>query len=152
MIGDNLILLILLALGLAFNNHLVGGAAGTLLVLKLIRLPSVLGLLERRSLDMGLFFLLLAVLIPFALGKVGIKEIGGAFVNLPGVVAILGGVLAAYLCGQGVLLLQVRPEVTVGLLVGTVIGVALLHGLPIGPLAAAGLTAMILNLLGLGKR
>ena len=152
MVHDNLVLLIILALGLAFNNRLVASAAGAALVLKLIRAPSLLTLLERRALDAGLFFLLLAVLIPFTLGRVGPRDIAATFRNLPGLVAILGGTIAAYICGQGVTLLQVRPEVTVGLIVGTVIGVALLRGVPVGPLAAAGLTAVILNLLGMGKR
>ena len=152
MIGDNLVLLLIFSLGLAFGNRLVAGAAGAVLVLKLIGIPSLLRLLERRALDAGLFFLLAAVLIPFATGRVGLREIAATFRSLPGIVAVAGGTLAAFLCGQGVILLQVRPEVTVGLIVGTVVGVALLRGVPVGPLAAAGLTAVLLNLFGLGKK
>lgn len=152
MIHENLVLLLIFSLGLAFNNRLVAGASGLALVLKFAGVPSLLQLLERRALDAGLFFLLLAVLAPFATGRVGPREIVATFRNLPGVIAVLGGAAAAYVCGQGVVLLQVRPEVTVGLIVGTIIGVALLRGVPVGPLAAAGLTAVLLNLFGLGKR
>ena len=56
MIHDNLVLLFIFTLGLAFNNRLLAGAAGALLVLKLVRLPVFLSLLERRALDAGLFF------------------------------------------------------------------------------------------------
>lgn len=152
MIQDNLILVIILALGLVFNNNLVAAGAGSLLVLKLVKLRSLLLLLERRAIDIGLLFLLVAVLVPFALDRVGVKEIWRTFQSVPGLVAIFGGVVAAYVCGQGVVLLQAQPEVIVGLVIGTVIGVSLLKGIPVGPLAAAGVTSVILNLLRIGKK
>ena len=152
MIHENLVLLVVFFLGLAFGNRLVAAASGALLVVKLLGLGSLLLLLERRALDAGLFFLLLAVLIPFGLGRVGVSEIAATFRHLPGIAAVIGGGLAAYLCGEGVLLLQARPEITVGLVVGTTLGVALLRGVPVGPLAAAGLTAVLLHLFGIGKR
>ncbi len=152
MIQDNLLLLILLTIGLVFNNHLIASAAGSLLVLKLTKFQSLLYLFERRALDIGLLFLLIAVLVPFALEKVGIKDIWLTFQSLPGILAIVGGVAAAYLCGQGLVLLQLQPEVVVGLVVGTVIGVSLLKGIPVGPLAAAGVTAILLNIMGIGKK
>lgn len=152
MIQDNLLLLIILMIGLVFNNHLIASAAGSLLVLKLTKLQSLLYLFERRAIDIGLLFLLIAVLTPFALERVGIKDIWLTFQSLSGILAIIGGVAAAYLCGQGLILLQLQPEVVVGLVVGTVIGVSLLKGIPVGPLAAAGVTAILLNILGVGKR
>jgi len=152
LIHENLVLLVVFFLGLAFGNRLVAAASGALLVVKLLGLGSLLLLLERRALDAGLFFLLLAVLIPFGLGRVGVSEIAATFRHLPGIAAVIGGGLAAYLCGEGVLLLQARPEITVGLVVGTTLGVALLRGVPVGPLAAAGLTAVLLHLFGIGKR
>jgi len=96
--------------------------------------------------------LLLSVLAPFARGRIGLRDIIVTFRNLPGLIAVLGGTIAAYVCGEGVILMQARPEITVGLIVGTIIGVALLRGVPVGPLAAAGLTAVLLNLLGLRRR
>jgi uncharacterized membrane protein (DUF441 family) len=152
MFHDNLLLIIILALGLAFNNSLVAASAGSLLVLKFIKMTSILLLLERRAVDLGLLFLLVAVLTPFALDKVKVGDIWKTFQSIQGIVSVFGGVVAAYLCGQGMILLQVRPEIVVGLVVGTIIGVSLLKGIPVGPLAAAGVTAIILNLLGLGKK
>lgn len=151
MVQDNILLVVIFCLGMCFNNNLVAAGAGSLLVLKLVGLNSLLQLLERRAMDLGLLFLLVAVLVPFALNKVGVKDIWLTFQTLRGWLAVLGGVGAAYLCGQGLVLMQVEPEVVVGLVVGTVIGVSLLRGIPVGPLAAAGLTALLFNLLGLGK-
>jgi uncharacterized membrane protein (DUF441 family) len=141
MVQDNLLLLVIMTLGLVFNNNLVAAGAGSLLVLKLAKFHTLLQLLERRALDVGLLFLLVAVLAPFSLDKVGVKDIW-----------LIGGVTAAYVCGQGMVLLQVQSEIVVGLVVGTVIGVSLLRGIPVGPLAAAGVTALLFNLIGLGKR
>ncbi len=152
MFQDNLLLIIILALGLVFNNNLVAASAGSLLVLKFIKLRTILFLLERRAVDIGLLFLLVAVLTPFALDKVKVVDIWKTFQSIQGISAVIGGIAAAYLCGQGMALLQIRPEIVVGLVVGTIIGVSLLKGIPVGPLAAAGVTAIILNLLGLGKK
>jgi uncharacterized membrane protein (DUF441 family) len=152
LVQDNMLLLIILTFGLAFNNNLVAAGAGSLLVLKLIKMRYILSLLERRALDIGLLFLLMAVLVPFALDKVKVKDIWQTFQSVQGIMAIIGGVIAAYLCGQGLVLLQVQPQVVVGLVIGTVIGVSLLKGIPVGPLAAAGITAFLFNLLGLGKK
>ena len=58
LIQDNILLLALLSLGLIFNNNLVAAGAGGLLVLKLVKMQSILLLLERRAMDIGLLFLL----------------------------------------------------------------------------------------------
>ena len=146
-----LILTVLFLLGMVFRNNLIAASAGTLLVIKLVNLPSALKILERHSLEWGLLFLLLAVMVPFALDKIGLKEIGRTFITPAGITAIVGGLLAAYLCGQGVILLQWKPEIMVGLVIGTLLGVSFLKGFPVGPLVAAGLTALLLHFFGLGK-
>jgi len=151
MLQDNLVLLVIFSLGLVFNNNLVAASAGSLLIVKLIKMNSILLILERRATEIGLLFLLVAVLVPFALGRVGVKDIWNTFSSLSGILAIVGGIAATYLCGQGFALLQINPPVVVGLVVGTIIGVSLLRGIPVGPLAAAGITALLLNILGLGK-
>ena len=69
MFQDNLLLIIILALGLTFNNNLVAAGAGSLLVLKLTRMNALLLLLDRRAMDIGLLFLLVAVFVPFALDQ-----------------------------------------------------------------------------------
>jgi|SRR5690554_615387 len=146
-----IILTVLFLLGMVSGNNLVAAGAATLLVIKLINLPILLKIVEQHSLEWGLLFLLLAVMVPFALGKVGFKEVGRTFITPVGIIAILGGTLATYLCGQGVILLNWKPEILVGLVIGTILGVSFLKGIPVGPLAAAGLTALLLHLFGMGK-
>lgn len=145
----NLLLFLFLALGLIFGNSLVAASAGTLLVMKLLNSPMLLKVVERHALQWGLLFLLMAVMVPLTNAKVGGKELFKALVTPAGLVALAGGMIAAYLCGQGLGLLRLRPEVLVGLVIGIVLGVSFFKGAPVGPLAAAGFTAILLKLLGL---
>lgn len=138
----------LVILGVLARNGLIVSAAGILLVLDHLRLQALYPHLERRGLEVGLICMLVSVLVPLAAGRVTSVEMRSIFTSLPGLAALAGGLTAAYISGQGVVLMQKRPEVIVGLVVGSVLGVLFLRGIPVGPLAAAGLAAMLLRLLG----
>lgn len=145
--SERVILLVLMVLGVAARNSLIVASAGVVLILQVLRLHHFFPILERRGLEAGLIFLLMSVLVPFATGEVGWPEIRQSFTSWSGLAAVAGGLIAAVLSGYGVSLLQVRPEVIVGMVVGTIIGVILFKGIPVGPLAAAGFTAVLLALL-----
>jgi uncharacterized membrane protein (DUF441 family) len=51
----------------------------------------------------------------------------------------------AWLGGRGVKLMSNQPDVVAGLLIGTVAGVALLRGVPVGPLIAAGILSVLIG-------
>lgn len=148
--SERVILLALMALGVAARNSLIVTSAGAVLIMQVLRLNRLFPLVERRGLEAGLIFLLMAVLVPFATGEVGWSEIRQSFTSWSGLAAIAGGVMAAVLSGYGVTLLQVKPEVIVGMVVGTILGVVVFKGIPVGPLAAAGFTAVLLALLRWG--
>jgi uncharacterized membrane protein (DUF441 family) len=145
--SERVILLTLMALGVAARNALIVASAGIVLIMQVLGLNRFFPALEKRGLEAGLIFLLMAVLVPFATGEVGWAEVRGSFTSWTGVASIAGGVIAAVLSGYGVTLLQVKPEVIVGMVVGTIIGVILFKGIPVGPLAAAGFTAVLLALM-----
>lgn len=145
--SERIILLTLMALGVAARNALIVTSAGIVLIMQVMRLDRFFSMLEKRGLEAGLIFLLVSVLVPFATGEVGFREIRESFTSFNGLAAIVGGVLAAVLSGYGVTLLKVNPEVIVGMVVGTIIGVLVFRGIPVGPLAAAGFTAVLLALL-----
>ena len=94
----------------------------------------------------------MAVMAPLTGIKDGGRELLKILLTPAGLAALAGGMLAAYLCGQGLGLLRLWPEVLVGLVLGIVLGVSVLKGAPVGPLAAAGLTALLLKLLGLSPK
>lgn len=84
---------------------------------------------------------------PIASGKISGEVILRSFVNIQSLVAIGIGIFVAWLGGRGVTLMMLQPNVVAGILIGTVAGVALFRGVPVGPLIAAGL----LSLFYLGK-
>ena len=59
--------------------------------------------------------------------------------------AMAVGVIVAWLGGRGVTLRGSQPQLVAGLLVGTVLGVALFRGVPVGPLIAACLVSLIVG-------
>ncbi len=149
MMDGNLPLLIILALGLLFQNDLIAASAGIVLVLRAIELETVLNLLERRALQTGLIFLTISVLTPFARERAGLTDLLHSIGTWPGLMAVLGGALAASISAPGVKLLQSNPEVIVGLMAGTILGILLFNGIPVGPLAASGIAAILLYALNL---
>lgn len=139
------ILVTLILIGLIGKSNILATAACILLVVKLTRLYSLFPLLERRGLELGLLFLMISVLVPFATGKIPPREITASFVSLTGLMAILGGTIATYMNGEGLSLLKLDPELMVGLVIGGIIGIVFFKGIPVGPLMAAGLTAFFLK-------
>lgn len=145
---DSLPLLIVLVIGLISGNSLVAGASAALLFMKSAGFTGAVILLEEKALQLGLLFLTIAVLSPLALGRITTEQIIDTFFTWPGIVAIIGGAAAAYVSGQGISLLIEHPHVIAGIILGTIVGVVVLRGIPVGPLAAAGITALLLRILG----
>jgi uncharacterized membrane protein (DUF441 family) len=152
MLKANLVLFLFLFIGLFFGNSLVAASAGTLLVLKLLNSPMMLTVLERHSLQWGLLFLLIAVMVPLSKEQSSGKMLFQVLLTPAGLAAVVGGIAAAYLSGQGLGLLHFKPEILLGLVLGTVLGVSFFKGMPVGPLAAAGLAAVLLKLMGLAQK
>ncbi len=148
---EYLFLLIILGLGILGHNHLIIEASVILLVLKVIGLGDVFPFLDEHGLDLGLLFLVIAIFVPFAYGRVKLVEALKMMISWGGFLALAGGAIAAYLGAQGIELLKDKPDVNVGLMVGTIIGCYLLRGVPMGPLAAAGVTALFFRIFRLWK-
>lgn len=142
-------LLALIVVGLIGRSPIITTAACVLLIVKLVHLERYLPSIERRGMEFGLLFLTLAVLVPFASGKVQTKDILSMFTSWTGWVALIGGAIATYMNGKGLELLKLDPQLIVGLVIGSIVGIVMLRGVPVGPLMAAGITAAILKLLQL---
>ena len=61
------------------------------------------------------------------------KTLFQSFFHWKSLVAIAVGVFVSWLGGRGVTLMSSQPTIVAGLLVGTVLGVALFRGVPVGP-------------------
>lgn len=141
-------LLLVLFMGSLSGNHFLVRASGILLVAVILDWTPAMEFLEREGLELGILLLTVAVLTPLATGHTGIKEVASIFMSRQGVAALIAGAIAAILTGQGVGLLRTKPEIIVGLAIGSIIGAAFLGGVPAGPLVAAGFAAVLMRLGG----
>lgn len=145
MIGE-LILVILILVGVIGRSPILATAACLLLAVKLVHLERYLPAIERRGLELGLLFLTLSVLVPFASGRIQLKDFTAMLTSWPGILALTGGALATFINSKGLDLLKNDPQIVVGLVLGSIIGIVFLRGIPVGPLMAAGITVILYKL------
>lgn len=139
-----LLLVILLILGVLSNNSTITISAAVLLIMQQTFLSSHIPLLEKYGVKIGIIILTIGVLSPLVSGKIQLPDLSG-FVSWKMALSIAVGVLVAWLAGKGVPLMGEQPILVTGLLIGTIIGVAFLGGIPVGPLIAAGILALFLG-------
>lgn len=145
-------LIILILVGIISKSNIIATAACILLIINLINLSRLLPMIERRGLELGLLFLLLAVLVPFANGNLQLTDISKTITTLPGLLAIIGGVAATHMNGKGLLMLHQQPQLIIGIVIGAIIGIVFFDGVPIGPLMAAGIMALFADILKIKTR
>lgn len=143
-LDDGLIVLfILLGLGVFSQNSTIIMASALLIIIKVSPLNAqIMPMVEKHGLGLGIFILTIGVLAPIASGKISAEVILKSFASVKSLLAIAVGMLVAYLGGRGVKLMTDEPSVIAGLLIGTVAGVAVLRGVPVGPLIAAGILSL----------
>lgn len=141
----SLLLLVFAALGIISSNTPVTVAMVFLLLLRVLNLNQAFPWLEKYGLTLGIIILTIGVMAPLASGKMSLQTIGESFLHWKSLLAIGVGLLVAYLGGRGATLMSTQPTVVAGLLIGTVLGVALFKGVPVGPLIAAGILSLLLG-------
>ena len=145
MTAATLLMLLILVLGIVGRSNIVASAAAIMLLIHFTNLQKLFPIIERRGLEIGLLFLMLAVLVPFASGRVPVKEILKCFVSVPGMIAIFSGAMATYMNGKGLDMLQHAPQLMIGLVIRGIIGIVFFGGIPVGPLMAGGIAAVLMH-------
>ena len=140
-----MVLIVLLACGIFSQNTAVTIAAAVLIVFRITPLSEFFPLLQQHGLNLGIIILTIGVLTPIASGKLPGEAILKSFLSWKSLLAIAIGVFVAWLGGRGVKLMTNQPDVVAGLLIGTVAGVAVLRGVPVGPLIAAGVLTLFIG-------
>ncbi len=140
-----MVLIVLLACGIFSQNTAVTIAAAVLIVFRITPLSEFFPLLQQHGLNLGITILTIGVLTPIASGKLPGEAILKSFLSWKSLLAIAIGVFVAWLGGRGVKLMTNQPDVVAGLLIGTVAGVAVLRGVPVGPLIAAGILTLFIG-------
>ncbi|HDG1683581.1 TPA: DUF441 domain-containing protein [Kluyvera ascorbata] len=140
-----LLLLCLAALGFISNNATVAVSILVLIILRSTPLSAFFPWVEKQGLSIGIIILTISVMAPIASGTLPASTLIHTFANWKSLVAIGVGVFVSWLGGRGVTLMGTQPHLVAGLLVGTVLGVALFRGVPVGPLIAAGLVSLLIG-------
>ena len=139
-----LLLVALIVLGIFSQNSAVTISAAVLLIMQQTLLSKYLPFVDQYGLKIGITILTIGVLAPLVSGRIALPEIA-QLINLKMVFAIIAGIAVAWLGGRGVNLMGSQPVLVTGLLIGTIIGVAFLKGVPVGPLIAAGILSLVIG-------
>lgn len=139
-----LLLVILIILGLLSHNSAITISAAVLLIMQQTFLSQYIPWIDQYGLKLGIMVLTLGVLSPLVSGKIPLPELS-AFIHWKMFSSIGVGIFVTWLAGQGVDLMTNQPVLVTGLMIGTVIGVSFFGGIPVGPLIAAGILALLLG-------
>ena len=137
-------LITLTLLGVLSNNSTLTISAVLLLLIQQTALSAYLPFIEKHGVYIGIIVLTIGVLSPLVSGKIALPHIT-ELASLKMIGAICIGIFVAWLAGRGVPLMTEQPTVVIGLMLGTIIGVAFLGGIPVGPLIAAGLLSLFVG-------
>lgn len=138
-------LFVLLACGVFSNNSSITIASVVLIIVRISPLSQYcFPFLQSHALNIGITILTIGVLTPIANDKISGETIAKSFMSYKSILAVLVGLLVAWLGGRGMKLMSTQPDVVAGLLIGTIAGVAFFKGVPVGPLIAAGILSLVL--------
>jgi len=140
----SLFLVTLIFLGVISQNNSITISATVLLLMQQTALVQFVPLVEKHGLNIGIIFLTVGVLSPLVSGRVQVPPVA-EFLNFKIIASVLIGIFVAWLAGRGVFLMGQQPVLMAGLLIGTVIGVAFMGGIPVGPLIAAGILSFVVG-------
>lgn len=142
-----LFLLLLLAIAVIAKNNSLLVAVGFLLIIKVVGLgDKVFPFLQSKGINLGVTIITIAVLVPIATGAIGFKDLLEALKSPYAWIALASGIAVALIAKNGVTLLATDPHITVALVIGTVMAVALFKGVAVGPLIGAGIAYMAMKI------
>lgn len=147
MTSDIILLIIVLILGILAKSNVTAAAATVLLLVKFFSLERFLPVIERRSLEVGLLFLNLAVLIPMILNEKLINDVVKTFTSWWGIIAVVAGVIASQLNASGFHFVKEYPQYVMGIIIGTMVGIIFFKGFPVGPLMAGGVMLLFITVI-----
>ncbi|MGD7044211.1 DUF441 domain-containing protein [Jeotgalibacillus proteolyticus] len=135
-----LFLLLLLGIAVLAKNNSLIFAVALLLVIKVIGADQkIFEVIQSKGINWGVTIITIAVLAPIASGAIGFKELTDAVKSPYAWIALASGILVALIAKGGISLLENDPHITVALVLGTILAIALFKGIAVGPLIGAGI-------------
>lgn len=138
---------ILLVSWLGKNQSLMIATIAVLLFKLIPNSDKLFSIIDKQGINWGVTIISVAILVPIATGRIGIMDLINSFKSPVGWIAVACGILVSLLSYQGVGFLSASPEVTVALVMGTIIGVVFMNGIAAGPIIASGIAYLIIQLL-----
>ena len=135
-------LVFMILISLLTGNKTLLYAMGIVFVLRMVRATAVLEILAGR----GILVITIGFLAPIALERYDLSQFKAVFTSPVGWIAILCGIAVAIMGGKGVIVGQTDMVITVGIILGTFLGVAVFKGNPVGPLIGSGMAWFIIAL------
>ncbi|WP_084038560.1 DUF441 domain-containing protein [Brochothrix campestris] len=136
----------ILVIALVAKNQSLLIAVAAVMILKLFfDGTKLMALIQTKGIHWGVTIITIAILIPIATGQIGFKDLYEAFKTPVGWVALASGIAVAILSARGIKLMGTDPQVTVALVMGTILGVVFLKGVAAGPVIASGITYVIMQ-------
>ncbi|MGJ9382406.1 hypothetical protein CR203_12745 [Salipaludibacillus neizhouensis] len=140
-------MLILLAIGLFAKNQSLIIAVTFLLVVKFSGLgDKILPIAQQKGINIGVTIITIAVLVPIVTGEIGFRELQDAMKSYYAWIALASGILVAVIAANGIELLKSDPHITVALVFGTILAVAVFNGVAVGPLIGAGIAYLAMRI------
>lgn len=100
---------------------------------------SILSFLDKYGLKFGVIILMMGVLAPFALGQLDVISMLNSFKTYKGFIGIIAGILVAIFGAKGGYLLEMEPSIVTSVVIGTILGIVIFKGYPVGPLIGSGI-------------
>lgn len=144
---SKIILIVLFILSLINKNKSLTGAAFIIFVISLIDNGKSADFIEKHFMNLGMTFLMIWMLVPL-IKQTSIENINiNQLLNLRSIISIIAGISAVLIASKGVTFLKLNSDTMPGILIGSIIGVTFLGGVPVGPLIASGMVFGVLKLI-----
>lgn len=144
-----ILLLALALLSFVAKNRNMSIAAIIMFIISFSNNEKPIAFVENYFLDIGMIFLMMWMLAPLMKSGNSITTDMKSLLNFNGVIAFLSGVFVAVLAAKGVTFLKGSVDVLTGVIMGSIIGIAVLGGVPVGPLIASGIAYEIVRFINL---
>ena len=147
MAGSTIFMLILLAVGLMARNQSLIIAVVFLLAVKWLGLgDKILPFAQKNGIQVGVTIITIAVLVPIVTGEIGFNDLFEAMKSSYAWIALASGIFVAVIAANGIDLMQSDPHITVALVFGTILAVAVFGGVAVGPLVGAGIAYLAVRM------
>lgn len=137
-----LALILIFALSLLFKDAILAAAAMMLFIFSLVVDKDTLSAASKPAFSLGIFFLMVFILMPVASEKVKLADLLVQLRNPMFFVAVGVAAAISYMGGRGISFMQ-QPHILFAVVIGTLIGVLFLRGLPAGLVIAAGIVSVL---------